>query len=96
MNPDLTCPKCKTVTASSSFFCPNCGKQLRKKPIPTTIGKQIYIYAISILLPPLGLWWAFPLIFQKDTKSKIVGVVTFILTVISFVVMVKIFMDYMN
>ena len=96
MEPNLICPKCKTTTASTSFFCPNCGRQLRKKPISTSIGKQIYIYAISLLLPPLGLWWGVPLLFQKDTKSKIVGIVSILLTIISLVVSVKLFTDFMQ
>ena len=94
MEPNITCSQCKAVTATTSYFCPNCGKQLRKKPISTSVGKQIYIYAISVLFPPLGLWWGIPLLFQSDSKSKIVGLVAIVLTVVSVFITIKLFFDF--
>jgi len=56
----------------------------------------MYIYAVSALLPPLGLWWGIPLLFQADTKSKIVGIVAIVLTIGSFFLSIKIASDMLQ
>jgi hypothetical protein len=77
------CPFCNFVIIDpeNSFFCPNCGKQLKEKPI--TVLKQIGIYALSFFLPPLGLFPGIKYLFVKNTKVKIIGLVAIILTIIS-------------
>ncbi|OGZ27308.1 MAG: hypothetical protein A2427_03180 [Candidatus Nealsonbacteria bacterium RIFOXYC1_FULL_40_7] len=47
---------------------------------------QIGIYAVSILLPPLGLWPGVKYIRQESKTAKTIGIVAIILTVISTVV----------
>ena len=96
MEPNVTCPQCHAVNPATNYFCPNCGKKLKNKPIETTIRKQILIYAVSVLLPPFGLRWAVPLLMQKDTKSKIVGLVSLTLTIVSLVLSIKIFSDMLT
>src|SRR5438552_17873142 len=81
-----TCPSCKTLTYAVYFFCPTCGKQLRAKPLSTSIGKQIGIYLLSFFVPPFGLWPAFKYLTQKEMKAKIVGLVAIILTILSLVI----------
>lgn len=61
-----------------------------------TIAKQIGIYAISILLPPLGLWPGIKYIFQKDEKTKVVGIIAVILTIVSTVVTAWLFMNFLT
>lgn len=56
-----------------------------------TIAKQISVYAISILLPPLGLWPGIKYILQKDEKMKTVGIIAVILTIISTIVTIWLF-----
>lgn len=55
--------------------------------------QQIKVYAISILLPPLGLWPGIKYVFQKDEKKRTVGIIAIILTIISTIVTVLIFMN---
>lgn len=61
-----------------------------------TLKKQIGIYAMSILLPPLGLWPGIKYIFQKDEKIKTVGIIAVILTIISIIVNLWLFMNIIN
>src|SRR5260221_13485505 len=77
------CHACQYPLIPDFYFCPNCGKVLRPKPLSTSIGKQISLYLVSVLLPPFGLWPAFKYLFQKDMKSKVVGSVAIILTGVS-------------
>lgn len=77
------CPSCKNPILPSYFFCPNCGKALQKRPLATSVGKQIEVYLVSVFLPPFGLVPGFKYLFQPDGKSKVVGVVCLVLSVAS-------------
>lgn len=77
------CPVCHFPVTETSYFCPNCGKKIKEPPVSVTIGKQISIYAISILLPPLGFWPGIKYVMQEDQKAKTVGLIAIVLTIIS-------------
>lgn len=81
-----TCRKCNLPVLANFYFCPNCGYALRPKPLSISAGKQIGIYLLSFLLPPLGVWPGIKYLMQKDPKAKIVGAVAILLTIISIVV----------
>ena len=78
-----TCVSCQFPVLSSFNFCPNCGKKFKEPPIKLTITKKIGIYALSLLLPPLGLWPAIRYLRQPDRNTKVVGIIAIILTIIS-------------
>jgi len=83
---EIICPACKSSVPADSFFCPNCGKELKPKSPSSTIVKQIVIYFVSLFLPPFGLWYAWKYLKAGDYKSKKIGAVAIILTIISIVV----------
>ncbi len=88
---DKLCRFCNSPVSDSFFFCPTCGKKLHEPPI--SIAKQIGVYALSILLPPLGLWPGIKYVLQKDEKTKTVGIITIILTIVSTIVTLWLFMN---
>lgn len=90
------CPYCGAVVSFTSYFCQNCGKLLRIKPPSTSILRQIIIYSISFFLPPFGLRYAFSYLRQNDDKSKAIGIVTILLTLISIMVTVIVFVGMFN
>lgn len=97
MEPNITCTICKLSIQASWNFCPNCGKILREKPLSTSLFKQLTIYAISFFLPPFGLGMAFQYLKQKETKARMIGIISIFLTVLSIVLVImtfKSFMDY--
>lgn len=96
MEPQLYCPACKQTILASYYFCPNCGKQLKDKPLSTTVTKQILIYLLSALLPPLGLWPGIKYLRQKDDKSRLIGLIAIILTIISTAVTIWWYIGFMN
>jgi hypothetical protein len=55
-------------------------------PPSLTIPDQSLLYLKSVILPPFGFLWATKYLKQKDTKSKTVGVIAILLTVVSFVI----------
>jgi len=54
-NISAVCPTCHQPVSPEDYFCPNCGKDLKAKPLSVSITTQIGIYLLSIFLPPLGL-----------------------------------------
>src|SRR3989344_8838586 len=80
------CPACGTGIPVTDYFCPHCGKKIKNPPPSTSAWGQIKVYAFSILLPPFGVIPAIRYLRQADGKSKIIGMVIIILTLISFVV----------
>ena len=83
---NFVCPFCQFSLPSEFYVCPNCQKKIKDPPLSTTTGKQLAIYAISILLPPLGLWPGIKYLRDDDPKAKKIGLAAIVLTVVSFVV----------
>jgi uncharacterized membrane protein YqaE (UPF0057 family) len=83
---ELICPSCKSTVSVDAYFCPNCGKQLKDKPPATTLSKQIIIYSVSLFLPPFGLWYAWKYLKYGDYKSRKIGIIAVILTIISILI----------
>jgi len=96
MEPQTTCKYCGFPLSDNFFFCPNCGKKIKEPPVDMGIVKQIGIYALSFLLPPLGLLPAFKYLRQKEPKAKIVGVIVIILTIVSIVLTIQFAFSILN
>lgn len=85
MDEIITCPGCHLPVEKSCYFCPNCGKKIRSPPLSTTWSSQIILYLKTLLLPPLGLIWGYRYLRQPDSDSKLVGLVTVVITVIEII-----------
>jgi len=77
------CPKCFAEASEAAYFCYNCGQVLKPRPESTSISRQLLVYFISFFLAPFGLAFAFKYLNQPDQKSKTIGIISIILTVIS-------------
>ncbi len=53
-------------------------------------------YAGSLLLPPLGFWWGWKYLKQPDAASKRIGIISIVLTAISFIVTSIWIVQYIN
>jgi predicted amidophosphoribosyltransferase len=96
MEPQLTCPYCGRNFSLSDYFCPDCGKNLKDKPQSTTFTKQLSVYLISVFLPPLGIWPAIKYLRGQDKKSKRIGLIALLLTLISTVVTGWLTINFIN
>lgn len=90
------CPKCSTNIEENFYFCPNCGKPLRGKPELTTISKQIVVYLVSFFLAPFGLGYAFKYLRQPGRKSRIIGIISIILTITAIILMIITLKTYLD
>lgn len=91
-----TCPQCHVVVQPTDFFCANCGKSLKAKPLSTSLTTEIMYYIGSIALPPLGFWWGIKYLKQGDAVSKRIGIISMVLTAISFILTSIVAVDYIN
>src|SRR4030042_1168633 len=90
------CPKCHVAVGPTDFFCYNCGKSLRAKPLSTQLSAEIMYYVGSLLLPPLGFWWGIKYLKQTDAASKRIGILCMVVTSISFILTSIVAVDYIN
>ena len=86
MDPTSTCIACKFPVFTEWYFCPNCGKDLKAKPRSITALAQVGIYALSLFLPPLGLWPGIKYMREDDPKAQQIGMIAIGLTVVSTIV----------
>lgn len=91
-----TCPRCHVQVRATDFFCYNCGQDLKPKPPRTDVQTLAILFIKEILLPPLGLVWGLRYLRQKDTKSKLVGILSIVLTVVVIVVAIQLVLDAVN
>ena len=98
-NEPLLCSVCHQPVLAEQYFCANCGNSLKEKPVPISLASQIGIYALSLLLPPLGLWPGIKYLAKKSPEAKKVGAIAVALTVLSSIVMIwwifSLFQDYL-
>jgi len=90
------CPVCHQSVVPEWYFCPNCGKELKAKPVRVSVVTQIGIYTLSAFLPPLGLWPGIKYLGKEGREVKIVGAVAIVLTIISSVVTVWLTFHYLQ
>lgn len=88
------CSVCHTAILPNWYFCPNCGKAFKEKPPNITVFKQVYIYAISFFLAPLGLGWGLKYIRSSDQKTRTVGMISIALTVVSILLIIMVFKNF--
>lgn len=83
------CSSCHQPIDPSHYFCPNCGKNIKSKPLSTSISAQIFLYLKTLLLPPLGIIWGSRYLRQPDKVSKLVGWFTIIITIVEIVWLIQ-------
>lgn len=77
-----TCRNCHLPVLDTYHFCPNCGKKVNEV-MSVSIASQLKIYALSLILPPLGLWPGIKYLRSTDEKAKWIGIIAIILTILS-------------
>lgn len=94
--PTSACPSCRALVSVDMLFCPACGKPLKNNPTQTSTGRQIFVYTMSVLLPPIGFWYAWKYFKQPDKKAKTIGWVAIVLTIISIIANVWVMAGYLS
>lgn len=77
------CKSCHNPLSSTYFFCPYCGRKVKEPPPSTSFGKQLGLYLFAVLVPPFGLIPGIKYMNQPDDKSKVIGLITILLTAFS-------------
>lgn len=96
---DLVCKYCSEPISPEMNFCPLCGKKIKEPPPSISPGTQILIYAISLLAPPFGLWYAYKYFKSGGEREKRIAWISVILTVLGVIAVAwstKALMDLIN
>jgi uncharacterized membrane protein YvbJ len=93
MENPTTCPACHVEVRPTDYFCYNCGKNLNPAPPSTSLSQQIVVYLESLLLPPYGIIIGIRYLKVEDSKSKIIGWVSIILTIVSIIILIVATLD---
>ena len=92
----IKCKECGHEISDEALACPNCGKPQRDKASSVSLSRQIFVYSVSLFLPPFGLWYAWKYLKQKDGKSKKIGIAALILSIISIIVAIWFIERFVN
>lgn len=83
MDVNPVCKFCQNPISSTYFFCPYCGKVLRRPPLSTSVLKQILMYILAVFLPLFAILPGIRYLGQEDNRSKEVGIIVLLLTGVS-------------
>ncbi len=91
-NISLSCPICHQHVASDFYFCPYCGKDLKEKPLSTTVFTQAWMYAAGIILPMfffvgVSRWPGIRYARSGDEKARRIGFTAIVLMALSTIVL---------
>lgn len=81
------CPQCHQPVLPEYYFCPNCGKGLKEKPLSTTIWAQLWLYIFTLVFMPLTsylvyrYWNGIKYFRSEDPKAKRIGLISIILLI---------------
>lgn len=80
--PTLVCPNCGNILIPGDAFCPKCGTKIENTLQRVGIGKQIYVYFVSLFLPPFGLIWTWKYLKASSPQIRYVGIAAAVFTVV--------------
>lgn len=84
----LVCKYCSLPVTPEDYFCPNCGKKLKEKPASLGVWSIIWLFVLSILLPPLGIGLTIRYIKSEDERARTLGWISLVVTVVALIVTV--------
>jgi hypothetical protein len=84
----VECPFCKNKIEAKVFFCPICGKKVREKPVSTKFWPVLWLFFLTILLPPLNIGLTIKYMKSADAKAKRIGLISLIVMIAVLVVAV--------
>lgn len=90
------CPVCHVNIRPTDYFCYNCGKSLKNKPISLSLANIILYLVGSIVLVPMGIIWGIRFFRKGDSNAKIYGIFLIVLTLIELIVLTKFTIDLVN
>lgn len=89
MDEVVICSKCHRSVDATDYYCRNCGKKLHSPPLTADFSTLIILFLKTVLLPPLGFIWGFRYLFQPDNRSKLIGFLVIVITLIETILLTQ-------
>lgn len=80
---DNLCKSCKREMPMDANFCPYCGARISTD---ISLSRQVTIYALSLALPPIGFWYGYKYLKEKNDVSQKIGITAIFLTLVSLAI----------
>jgi NADH:ubiquinone oxidoreductase subunit 3 (subunit A) len=81
----VNCPFCAKEIDPKDFYCPECGKKVREKPIATTFWPVFLLFVLCVLLPPFNIGMTLKYIRSPDLKAKKIGWISLVVMAIMLI-----------
>lgn len=91
-----TCPQCHAQVKATDFFCYNCGKNLKPKPLSTSIETLLMYYLGAVILPPMGIVWGIKYMKEPNQTSRIHGAILIIITIVELIILTVWTLNFVN
>jgi uncharacterized OB-fold protein len=76
-----TCPNCGLPITAGANYCPNCGRKLKEKEVSTGMWALLWLFFVSVFLPPFGLGLTLRYLKSTDKTIRVFGIISLLLTV---------------
>lgn len=77
----MLCPFCAKEIDPKAYYCPECGKKVREKPVPLGFWPIVALFALCIFLPPFNIGLTIKYMKSPDPKAKKIGVISLIVMI---------------
>lgn len=95
----MVCKYCSLPVTPVDYFCPNCGKKLKDKPVSTGFGALVWLFGLSAFAPPFGIGLTIKYMKSEDEQARALGWVSLIVTIVALILTIlltKSLMDNLN
>ena len=95
----VVCQYSSFPVTDENYFCPHCGKKLKDKPVSIGTWAIVWLFVLSVLLPPLGIGLTMRYIKADEESTRTIGWISLLVTVVSLMVAIwisKLALDGIN
>lgn len=87
--PSTYCKFCSATVSVGDYFCRDCGKKLKEKPVSLGPLPLLWLFVLSAFLPPFGIGLSIKYIRDQNEKARVVGWVSLLITAIVIILSVQ-------
>lgn len=93
---NLVCKFCSLPVSDLDYYCANCGKMIKEKPVSMSFWAILWLFVLSIFLPPFGLGQTIKYIKSSNINSRILGIISLVVTILAIIITTKLAMNYFD
>lgn len=95
----MVCKYCSLPVTPVDYFCPNCGKKLKDKPVSIGFWALVWLFGLSAFAPPFGIGLTIKYMRAEDEQARTLGWISLVVTLVALIVTIlltKTLMENLN